>query len=115
MSGTTAGFVFIFLAVRSKPRRTTDTACFIPFLYSHRNPAVRSASSRPPLTSPTSPAAFPNPETVDTSVFDYSYASEDSFHSQSFQLAGADETVQMTQPSSRRSSMKILSFVLFRF
>ena len=30
------------------------------------------------------------------------------------QLADADETVQMTQPSSRRSSMKILPFVLFR-
>ena len=30
------------------------------------------------------------------------------------QFAGADVTEQVTQPSSRRSSMKILSFVLFR-
>ena len=31
------------------------------------------------------------------------------------QFAGVDVTGQVTQPSSRRSSMKILSFVLFRF
>jgi len=31
------------------------------------------------------------------------------------QFAGADVTEQVTQPSSRRSSMNILSFVLFRF
>ena len=30
------------------------------------------------------------------------------------QLTGVDESMQMTQPSSGRSSMKILSFVLFR-
>src|SRR3954469_12997527 len=30
------------------------------------------------------------------------------------QFAGAEEPVQVTHPSSRRSSMKILSFMLFR-
>ena len=30
-------------------------------------------------------------------------------------VLGADETVQVTQPSSRRSSMKIVFIVLFRF
>ena len=31
------------------------------------------------------------------------------------QFAGADDTVQVTQPSSRRSSMKIVFVMLFRF
>ena len=31
------------------------------------------------------------------------------------QFAGADEIVQVTQPSSRRSSMKIVFVMLFRF
>ena len=31
------------------------------------------------------------------------------------QFAGADETVQVTQPSARRSSMKIVFVMLFPF